>query len=60
MKANASGPSLMEIEQGIGNLTMIKLIESDKMGEGANAPVYKYSLKNHQIAVKCYQNQWQA
>ena len=36
MKANASGPSLMEkIEQDIGNLTMIKLIESDKMGEGA-------------------------
>ena len=44
MKANASGPSLMEIEQGIGNLTMIKLNESNKIGEGANAPVYKYSL----------------
>ena len=42
MNANASRPSLMEIEQGIRNLTMIKLIESDKMGEGANAPVYKY------------------
>ena len=35
MKANASGPSLME---------KIKLIESDKMGEDANAPVYN-SLK---------------
>ena len=34
----------MEIEQDIGNLTMIKLIKSDKLGEGANAPVYKYSL----------------
>ena len=44
MKAIASAPSLMEIEQGIGNLTMIRLIESDKMGQGANAPVYKYSL----------------
>ena len=44
MKTNASGPSLIEIEQSIENLTMIKLIESDKMGEGANAPVYKYSL----------------
>ena len=60
MKANASGPFLMEIEQGIGNLTMIKLNESDKMGKGTHASVYKYSLKNHQIAVKCYQNQWQA
>ena len=34
----------MEIEQGLGNLTMIKLIEGDKMGQGANAPVYKYSF----------------
>ena len=42
MQANASGPSLIEIEQGIGNLTILN--ESDKMGEGANAPVYKYSL----------------
>ena len=42
IKANASEPSLMEIEQGIENLTIIKLLESDKMGEGANAPVYKY------------------
>ena len=56
MKANVSEPSLMEIKQDIGNLTMIKLIESDKIGEGANASVYKYSLQNHQIAVKCYQN----
>ena len=32
MKTNASKPSIMEIEQGIGNLTMIKLIESDKLG----------------------------
>ena len=58
MKANASKPSIMEIEQNIGNLTMIKLNESDKLGQGANAPVYKYSLyQNHQIAVKCYQDQ---
>ena len=60
MIANASGPSLMEIEQEIGNLTIINLIESDKMGKGTHASVYKYSLKNHQIAVKCYQKQWKA
>ena len=58
MKANTFKPSIKEIEQDIGNLTMIKLIESDKLGQGANAPVYKYSLyQNHQIAVKCYQDQ---
>ena len=32
MNANTSKPSIKEIEQDIGNLTMIKLIESDKLG----------------------------
>ena len=45
---------MLNIEQELGNLSKITLNENDYIGQGINAKVYKYSLQNHALAVKCY------
>ena len=51
MQANSAR---VNIEQEIRILQKIQLKEKDYLGEGANAKVYKYSLLNQPLAVKCY------
>ena len=48
---------IQEIVDEVNKLTSIELRETDFLGKGQNADVYRYMIKNNSIAVKCFQDQ---
>ena len=54
MESNNSNTEMIDIEEEIKNLSVIQVKQSDFLGQGINGFVYKYSLKNHALAVKIY------
>ena len=43
-----------EIKDEIQKLTKISLKQEDFIGKGSYAQVYRYKIKNKEIAVKCF------
>ena len=56
MVSNNSRTKIIDIKEEIRNLSVIKLKQSDNLGNGVNGFVYKYSLQNHALVVKIYEN----
>ena len=49
-----------KIKDAVCNLSKIVLNQQDLIGKGSYAEVYRYSIENTPIAVKCFDNEEEA